>query len=183
MSGGSVTGGTGDVKPQWLTASTPLYASANDYGINTIEVPRIVLGSEGYATVMEILRVDWYLGVGDFTDTTHSLFGYLTTSTSRTQDEAATLVSWQNDLEAPQTFAAALHNVLTSTNGGTTQTLPISINMTDANGNGMLIAADRFFMVTSRVSNVDVGGETVKILYRMVAIDIVEYVGIVQSQS
>lgn len=181
-SGGSLTGGTGDVKPQWLTSTSPFAAGANDYSVQTINVPRIILGQSGVATVMEILRVDWYLGLADLSDEDALYWGFLNTSLTRTQDETSSFATLAEDAADPQTFALAAQDLSFTTSGANSTQIPISLDMTDGNGNGILIATDRLFLVSGTVVNTSVTQATVKILYRMVNVGITEYVGIVQSQ-
>lgn len=178
-SGGSQTGGTGDVKPQFLTVAITAPSAANDFSIATVAVPRIILGGQGIATIMEILRVDWYIGIQDLGDPTSINGAYLSTRALRGQAEAATVTAIAEDFNDPGTFGAALEHHGT---GGHTINLPLSVDLTDANGNGVLIATDKFFATTVNVFGTLPSLGTAKILYRMVNVGITEYVGIVQSQ-
>jgi len=64
-SGGSVTGGTGDIKPQIMTIYTGLN-SANNYITASFVVPVIrPQGNRNKPVIMEILWIDWYLGIED----------------------------------------------------------------------------------------------------------------------
>ncbi len=182
-SGGSLTGGTGDVKPQWLTQTTPLASGVDDYTIAEINVPRVVFSSPGRSTVMEILRVDWYLGILGHSDLDRVMLGTLTTRLSRANSETVTLLTLSADLADPSNFAQAVQNNGLLTSGSISTVQPISISMNDGNGNGMLIATDRIFMMCGEFDNTGSSPHTVKILYRMTEVSIEEYVGIVASQS
>ena len=188
LSGGSATGGSGDLKPQWLTQSTPVPTSGTDYAVTEILVPRQVLAGFGAATVMEILQVDWYLGLADVADSTTIHFGFLGNRLTRGTDDPVSLVSLQNDVADPTNYAFAMWQT-EQFGAGTGAAImnrsywPITVTMNDNNGNGMLIATSRFFMTTGAFGNATAGRGTVKILYRMVNVSLEEYVGIVAQQS
>jgi len=135
------------------------------------------------ATIMEVLGVDWFLGVENLADVTYTDAGFLTTATSRVDGDVCTLVTLAEDAFNPLVFGMAIESVRISTNGGHTTTLPIHIDTTDGNGNGILIATDRLFVVGGNVSGGTAATYICKILYRMVNVGITEYVGIVQSQQ
>jgi len=180
-SGGSLTGGTGDVKPQILTAFVSAPSGLNDYSVARVPVPRIILGSTGAATVMEILRVDWYIAIEDLGELAASYWAFLTTNPARAQDESVTeLANFTQDLRDARTFAAALHD---RTGTSSTFDMPISIDLTDDNGNGVLIASDNIFAISGEFSNGVATAAVAKILYRLTDVGIIEYVGIVQSQT
>ncbi len=180
--GGSQTGGTGDIKPQVMTVTTPPGAGANDFSSVAVTVPRIMMGGRGYTTIMEVLRVDWYPSIENNADLAATYGVYLSTRLIRAQDSAATAGGFAADFSDPTTFANAIliTNLLTS--GANGYHLPISIDMTDNNGNGYLLATDRFFMTSGQVNDAVPSSTICKILYRMVNVGIEEYVGIVQSQ-
>lgn len=183
-SGGSVTGGTGDIKPQIFTISTGTSAAVDDYTVTTFVLPVPRFGTmKTKATIFEILRVDWYLDPQDLPDTSALHFGFLTTSTNRTTGETATAVSNMVDFGDPRSFACIIRRSVLATNGSFSVQMPNSVNLTDDNGNGMLIATDRITIVTAGVGDTTVSDSVAKIYYRMVNVGIAEYVGIVQSQQ
>lgn len=178
---GSYTGGTGDIKPQWLTATSSVIGAVNDYSVAVIDLPVPRFGpSSKTATVTEILRVDWYLNIADAFKDSGGVFGCLDTSTSKVSGEASSLIDNVSQIAKPSTFACAS---LTYLAGGTVAEYPVSIDMTDGNGNGILIAADRLDMVVGYNSNTAFGLSVCKVLYRMVNIGVEEYVGILQAQA
>lgn len=178
-SGGSLTGGTGDVKPQIMTIGLSASAGIDDYSVLEFNVPRIIMGSRDSATVMEILKVWFYVGIQDMQDLTHTVAGYLSTTVLRVQDEAASETTISIDVINPTVFAAAIQH-----RGGVnaTTTWPMEVDLTDNNGNGILVATDRIIATTVMLDNTVVSSSAVKVLYRMVNVGITEYVGIVQSQ-
>lgn len=184
-SGGSLTGGTGDVKPQIFTIDTGIAASTDDYVVNTFNLPIPRFGTmKTKATVFEILAVDWYLNLRNITDDQTIEAGYLTTGTTAHFDgETATQVSIMADVTDPKVFATAILGVGFTSSGQSSQIYLIHINLTDNNGNGVLIATDRLTIVGANVVGTNGGSYTAKILYRMTNVGVAEYVGIVQSQQ
>lgn len=181
-SGGSLTGGTGDVKPQLMTVALPAPSGINDYSVLEFAIPRIIMGARDSATVMEILKVYFYVGLDNLADSSYTMGAFLSTSLIRVQDSTANVATLASDMINPTVFASVVSTVLTTTTGAVTYTMPITIDLTDNNGNGILIATDKIFYTQGMTANILVSTGVVKILYRMVNIGITEYVGIVQSQ-
>ena len=177
-------GGTGDVKPQYLTlASGTMSPDTFDVVQFALPVPRFGT-MKTKATVFELLSVDWYLATQDLTNGLHSDIGYLTTSTNRVDSEPFIIDDMATDLGRPNTFAAVIDNaILLGAAGAKNAQQPQHIDMTDGAGNGILVATDSLTMVTGNVSNATDVVSVVKILYRLTNIGIAEYVGIVQSQQ
>jgi len=149
-----------------------------------LPVPRLGGGTSTTAIVFEVLRLQWYLGLEDMFDVSSSIhFGFLSTATNRVDAETTSLASMVDDAEDPLTigFAAKVSNVVTT--GAHSETMPIVIDMTDGDGNGILIATDRIFIVGGNLSGTVAATYVCNILYRMVEVGIQEYVGIVQSQQ
>ncbi len=186
-SGGSVTGGTGDIKPQIMTVAVDAPAAINNYSIEQFNTPRITRAGGGFgdtfSTVMEILSVDWYLGIEDAADVAEIHSGFLSFRVVRTQNQTATAVTFAADLALSSVFAGVLSFENTLTSGAHSWTMPIHVNLTDNNGNGVLIATDRLFATTGSVQNGIASSGVAKILYRMTNIGLAEYIGIVQAQS
>ncbi len=183
LTGGSATGGTGDLKPQIITATSPIPSGANDFSTVEISVPRIILGQEDRATIMEVLKVWFYVGMRDFADSTATVGAYLTTVALRQTSDTASISEILGDLAAPFVFATVMKQRALTTSGAWPVDNPVTIDMTDSNGNGYLVATDRMFMTSFDVSGTAAQEATVKILYRMVNVGITEYVGIVASQN
>lgn len=183
-SGGSVTGGTGDIKPQQMTVQSTAGA-VDDYGLQQVLLPVPRFGTtRRKSTIFEILKVQyiWAADVG-ISATAQTYFAFLTTGTSRLSGDTSTLATFNDDLGNSRTFAAASYVKDVETSGGYSQKFPIEVDMTDGNGNGFLIATDNFFLVQGAVGNAAAAVVTAKILYRIVNVGLEEYVGIVQSQT
>ncbi len=183
-SGGSVTGGTGDIKPQYLTLNTGVTAT-DDYTVNQVALPVPRFGTmKTMATIMELLSADWYINLVDSNDADKTDFAFLTTSTTRQDADTSTLASAATDVEDPQTFGFVMVNHFQVTAVGISSfSQPIHIDFTDDNGNGILVATDRLFVVGGNVGGTAAGNYTCKLKYRQVNVGITEYVGIVQSQQ
>ncbi len=183
-SGGSVTGGTGDIKPQILTVSTSATAGADDYAVSQVNLPVPRFGTmKTKATVFEVLRIDYYIGMIDATDTQIVSAAYMSTQALRTQNDTCTAATLNADVLDPVVFGFVMWANAITTSGGIVKKFPVSYDFTDQNGNGIIIATDRLFFHVGSVANTNVSTQTAKILYRLVNIGITEYVGIVQSQQ
>ncbi len=174
---GSYTGGTGDIKPQWLTATSSTLSAVNDYSVAVIDLPVPRFGpTQKTATVTEILRVDWYFNLADAAVENSQALGFLDTSTQLVTGAAASFINFAEQLGKPSVICAAY-------DGFGPAHMPMSVDCTDGNGNGILVAADRIDMVVGYMNNTAFGLTVCKILYRLVNIGITEYVGILQSQQ
>lgn len=180
--GGSVTGGTGDVKPQYMTIVVPAAGAINDYQVALFPLPRLILGHVDTATVMEILSVDWYIAMADSTDASAANFAFLSTRAIRSAGDTSTTATFEADMADPGTFAGVFLVQEFVTTGGKAWTMPIHVDLTDNNGNGVLVAVDAIFATSGSVNNTAITTAIAKVLYRMVNVGITEYVGIVQSQ-
>jgi len=132
--------------------------------------------------VFEALWVDWYLGMEDFADASGTRFGCLSTTARRATGDTITLASIVADVADPNVLAPAVDQYNETTSGGQVNHYPIRINLTDENGNGVLVATDRMFLIAGAVAPTLVASTTAKIGYRQVPIGSIEYAGIVQSQ-
>lgn len=110
-------------------------------------------------------------------------FAFLTTSTTRASTDTSTLGTAADDVTEPRTFAFALTEHQQLTSGSSNNSMPIHISLSDQNGNGVLVATDKLFVVGGNVGALTAGSYVAKILYRLVNVGITEYVGIVQSQQ
>ena len=181
--GGSRTGGTGDIKPQIFTGTSGTAGAVDDYVVGSLQLPVPRFGTQrSRATVFEVLSVQWFVGNRD-SDTTATHFAYLSTVALRSDGDTSTDATFVTDIQDPRVFAPVFIDRSFTTSGGSTLISPVQVDLTDKNGNGIIIATDRLF-VTYGNSNGSVASEAVvKILYRMVNVGVQEYIGIVQSQQ
>lgn len=181
--GGSVTGGTGDIKPQILTIQGT-QGGADDYKVTQVNLPVPRFGmSQPKATIFEILKVMWYPGNQDIADLSNYTAAFLaTTDLGRTDGDTSTTGSLTTDQLQTNVISTMSVQRFISTNGGNSVVSPIVDNINDNNGNGVLVATDRMFMVFGTNGATATTTMTCRILYRMVNVGVQEYVGIVQSQ-
>ena len=182
--GGSVTGGTGDVKPQILTLTVDRPAGPDLYAVNQIALPVPRFGTvKDRATVVEILSLDWYINILNQGDANSTDWGFLSTNSARTLTTTSNAASQRADVEDPLTFGMVSYITGLNTNGLLVKSWPLHYDLTDNNGNGMIVATDRIFIVIGNVASGLATTGTCKMKYRLVNVGITEYVGIVQSQQ
>jgi len=177
-------GGFLDINPQQITATTLLPTAADDYHVAQIQLPVARFGtSKTKAWVVEMLSVTWYLSPSAVNGTGYSNWGTLMPIETRVQNATSTLVTAAEDIEDPRTISAVgVHRgVLTS--GAVWFPMQIVEDLTDQEGNGVLVATQQIFMVCGNVGGSGASSSTVKIMYRLKEVGIQEFVGIVQSQQ
>ncbi len=184
LKGGSATGGTGDLKPQILTLSVGT-GVIDDYAVVQIQLPVPRFGpGMSRATITEILKVWFYPAINDLGDVTSSNAMFVaTTNLGRANAQASTLATLAIDFTSTRIIAAQLLTRGISTNGGSVVSLPVTVDLTDQNGNGVLVASDTLFLVVGNVGGTAVATFVAKLLYRTVNVGVTEYVGILQSQQ
>lgn len=184
MSKRRLTGGTGDVKPQILTLTTGNQGGLEDYALSSTALPVPRFGSSrGKATIVELLKVYFYIGLTDIADQDHTTWAFLTTSTNRTNGDTSSLATLVVDIQDPRNFAIAISSAQINTTGASNKDSPQVIDLTDNAGNGVLVATDSITLVHGTVGNTTVTSAEAKLLYRLVNVGVQEYVGIVQSQQ
>lgn len=179
--GESLTGGTGDVNPQYFTLPANTQTAANTYieAVIPTPIPRNRV-SGGKATVMEILKVYFNLPEAD---TNNAAGGSNLVASAHLATRALAAVSFQN----PATFAYREKNMRGAfTAAGTYGTVnhePYEVDLTDGAGHGILVATDNIYFGFNTIGYAGVGSAACKILYRMKNVTVEEYIGIVQSQQ
>lgn len=184
MSKRARTATTGDINPQYLVADVVLPAF-NDYAVGTFNLPVARIGgAKNKAVVFEILGVDYYMGVEDMADTTHSLIAFLSTAPARSNGETSTLATFGVDFARQQNIAPVfMHRGFEGVSGGMVINMPYHVDTTDSSGNGILVGTQSLTLTYGDVDSTLVSSCSVHILYRLVEVGIQEYVGMVQSQS
>ncbi len=177
-------GGTGDLKPQYMTISSDIAAAADDYTSTRISLPVSHFGdAKNRTTIFEILSVEWYLNIIDMVDAANTNVGFLSTTVIRATGTTCTLATLAADVTNPLVIAPALQHTALLTSGVIDHKYPISVDTSDNAGNGILVATDVIFITYGNVGGTAVGRITAKILYRLSQVGITEYVGILQSQQ
>ena len=179
-----MTGGTGDVKPQLMTFQSTGTSATTVYDVSQIQLPVSRIGqSKSRATVFEILKVWWYIGLEDVADAAAYYWAFLTTATNRVTGGTSSLATLGADLNDPRVVSLVHENKTITTSGQIVEMKPVVMDLTDSNGNGVLVATQSLSLVHSGVGQATATNATAKILYRLVNVSIEEYVGIVQSQQ
>ena len=178
----SLTGGTGDVKPQILSVGGVNSAVNLTRQISFANpVPRIG-STPNRATIMEILKV-WFFG-DSVSDQAYEEWAYLSTRGVLADGTASTTL--QGAMIAIQdqgVIAGMTTNYQIITSGAVAGVNPVQIDLTDGAGNGVLIATDNLVFEFGTANAAGTARFLAKILYRLYDASIMEYVGIVQSQQ
>ncbi len=183
LKGGSATGGTGDLKPQILTMSG-LAGAITDYVVVQVQLPVPRFGpGMNKATITEILKVWFYPAIEDLLDDDAVNATIIaTTNLGRANADAVTVGSLATDMQNSNIVAATITMRQLTTSGSAHVIYPLMVDVTDSNGNGVLVAADSIFLIGANIAGTVAGSYTAKILYRTVNVGVTEYVGILQSQ-
>lgn len=186
MSRRSLTGGTGDVKPQLLTLDTPFTTNINRVVAAKVPLPISRIGNKGMkAQILEVLKVWFFPGLDDIEDANNVMAGMLSTKLIFPNESVATTPILASLVREPTVIASFMNRGVFATTGGSQVTYPILIDLTDNAGNGVLVATDNIFITFGFVdiTLLDPIKMSAKVLYRFVNVGIKEYVGIVQSQQ
>lgn len=182
---GSLTGGTGDVSPQFFNmGQTQSAADTTTSGTFPIPIQRL-LGKSGKAQVMEVLKLFWVrtsfpatAAVGESQDT---ITFAVTTSSFGTTAPAS-------GLSDPKVlYLRTDSNRGAFTAGGTYMAEDVNmsgfVDLTDGAGHGVLVATDNLFLQVGSTGTGASNSVSVKLLYRWKNVSVTEYIGIVQSQQ
>lgn len=176
-----LTGGSGDVNPQYLSLPIVNQTVANTYFELAFPtpIPRTRI-TNGRATVMEMLRIMFNLPEAD---TNNIATGSNLVANAHLSTRALAAVSFAN----PAIFAYQEKNMRGAfTAAGTYGTVthePNILDLTDGAGHGILVATDNIYFGVNTIGFLGVAGFACKIIYRMKNVSVEEYVGIVQSQQ
>src|SRR3972149_1303038 len=137
----TLTGGSGDVKPQQITI---IHSSGgpNEFTVSPVLLPisKISAGKDR-ATIIELLKVEFIYPF-------HNRYG----------------------------------SIIGGQSAAVSEELDHIYDLTDGNGNGLLVATDFIYFVTANVGGTGSISAVVKILYRLFEANLTEYIGILQSQ-
>lgn len=179
---GGLTGGSGDVNPQFITNSVT--QSAADTATSTqITLPVQRLPESGAkALVMEVIRVY-------FQFPTFGAFAAAGESTDRMTIALSTknFGTTATDMDEPTVFAIARvvrQGAFTAAGTYGYQEDAIKVwECTDGAGHGILIATDAIYAQCTSTGTGNANQIKFKILYRWKKVSLAEYIGIVQSQQ
>ena len=180
---GKLTGGTGDVNPQWyrgtLTMTAPNIASTLAF---ISPIGKGIAAKTGSATVMEVLKVQFILpilsGVGAGAETVRFRTVGLSTrdhATTHLQGEEPDIIAYHTDSSVGAfTALQGYHLQVWAT---------VEKDLTDGAGHGVLVATDYIYFQGDTDGFAAEGKFSFGILYRFKNVKLVEYIGIVQSQQ
>lgn len=175
-----MTGGTGDIKPQIMVFANAI--AADDYTVvrQVLPVPRFGT-QKSKSTIFEILTLR-YIFSSQGSETGATIWGYMTPTTVIENDDTSNATTFQVDIRSSRNFGFVYWTTNLVTEGGNNTKWPITVDMTDRNGNGFLIATDEMNFVCGN-TGASTGHCRVEVTYRLVNVGLEEYVGIVQSQT
>lgn len=170
-----LTGGTGDVNPQWfkgqVTQTAADTTTSEDYQLPITRIP-----TANRVTIVEVLKViaspetfPWVTAVE-----LQSITLALTTRDFGTTNA-------QLDDSAVIAMKRIGHGVLTS--GGYQCPDTLELDLTDGAGHGLLVATDKLYAQLQSTATTITQKWNFAILYRFKTVGMREYVGIVQSQQ
>lgn len=168
---GSLTGGSGDVNPQWMHLNAS-QSAADTTTTTAFPIPIQRLQNAGRAQVMEILKVMWGLPVAVEAD--NNLSVVLSTSSFGT-----TTASFSNT----RIIDIITRQIAITTSGQVVEYPVVIHDLTDGAGHGILIGTDNLYLQISSASTGGAVAAACKILYRWKDVSTTEYVGIVQGQQ
>ena len=179
--GDALTGGTGDVSPQWLTFNPLVLSAPNTYTETTINLPITRLPvPKGKAMVLELLRAQFQFAA---LDANQAAAGGLISQFVQINPTTQVAINLGN----PATFAqASLISRGAFTAAGSyesTYSGDHQVDCTDGAGHGVLVATDNLFFGANTVGFTGAATFNCKLLYRFKIIKLEEYIGIVQSQQ
>jgi hypothetical protein len=169
-----LTGGTKDVKPQILAfAVTQSGADATTTQAQPLPVLRnFSSGNGSRAQLIEVLKVQFTMPLSAEVDSSSSV--YLSTKNFGTTATNAA---------DPSVFAHTRRQLIITTSGQSYFDLTQYVDLTDGNGNGVLIATDNIYLQLQSATTSLTNSCICRILYRMYGASVTEYVGIVQGQQ
>jgi len=182
----SLTGGSGDVKPQMLARGITQATANTSFSLQIqLPVPRIVPqgGTNQVATIVEVLKVwFWYNATND---QQFQAWSWLSTTSLRGSGLTTITLAAEmlNTFADPAIIAVWSNNSKVTTSGGVNNFYPQMIDLTDGAGNGILVATDSLFFECNTDNSAQIDPFGFRMLYRTYEAGILEYVGIAQSQN
>lgn len=177
----SLTGGTGDVNPQWMSFNA-VQSSADTTTTTSQAIPVQRLPTGGRAQVLELLRarvgITSYTAIASATETIDKRQLFLSTTsfgtTTTNLGDPRVFMGWQDSFHGAFTAAGTYGSVHNDV---------FEVDLSDGSGHGILIATDNIF---AQVASTGIGAvvtANIKLLYRWKNVGLQEYIGLVQSQQ
>jgi len=176
-----LTGGSGDVNPQWLTFNQQNMTLANTYSEGSLNLPiNRFQNPKGRSIVMEMLRVEFGMPTPDVNN---SAGGNILSCAVQLTPSSSVLLNGSDPKNLAQ-YGRLFRGAFTA--GGTYSAIennPEVIDLTDGNGHGVLVATDTLFFGVNTQNFAAPASFTARVLYRFKIVTLEEYIGIVQSQQ
>ena len=169
---GSLTGGTGDVNPQYMHL-TATQSAADTSTTTAFPIPIQRMPDGRTAQVMEILKI-FYTVASPPVETDNNLSIFISTSSYGTT---------ATNYAEPRVFGAYLRFIYITTSGMILNEQPYSQDLMDGAGHGYLVATDNLYVQINSAGTSLANVARIKILYRWKNVHLAEYIGIVQSQQ
>jgi len=170
-----LTGGTGDVKPE--LQSFNVVESANDttttVAVAMPVIPNVLRGNAQRSQVVELLKV-FFIGP----PLLNSAAGNVQITIGTRNAGTTTLNSWD-----PSVLAVYSSSSDFTTSGLADRNRVCCVDLTDGNGNGVLVATANLYAQISGSGTAATNTSGVKLLYRLYDATVQEFVGIVASQQ
>lgn len=180
----ALTGGTGDVNPQWFT--TNAVAITTTYNDVATPIPIQRLATSGRAQVMEILKAYFFptvntaqLNITAGTNSSGRL--YITTRSNGTTEpinQATGGIIVYKGVNIASIAASVSSDI---------EFISEIMDLTDGAGHGLLVATDQIYIggINSAANTPFITSSTwaCRLLYRWKNVSLQEYIGIVQSQT
>lgn len=168
------------MNPQILTAiATTTAANTYTSGQIILPVPRNRVNGDK-VTVIELLKLYWNLGEPDANP---AAAGSVITSLA----QLSTAVLTAHSPQEPRVISAVekiIRGAFTAAGTyGTSYFDPLTIDLTDGQGHGIIVATDFLFLAVTSTGFVGNNSAVIKMLYRFKDVNLAEYIGIVQSQQ
>jgi len=176
-----LTGGSGDVNPQWLTFNPLTLSAANTYTETSINLPiNRFQNPKGRSIVMECLKVEFGMPTAD---SNNAAGGNVLNCQIQLSPSSSSAMN-SSDPKLLAQYSRLFRGAFTA--GGSycfVENNPEQIDLTDGNGHGVLVATDTLFLgaITSNFAAAAQFG--CRILYRFKIVSLEEYIGIVQGQQ
>lgn len=179
----TLTGGTGDVNPQFISG-TAAQSAADTNTTTEINLPiqRIASNAPGQAVIMEVLKI-WVnfpvfnaiATAGETVDVLSLSFATRNFGTAATFISTSSVFAFMENLRSGAFTAAGTFSMI--------QPQTLMWDLTDGAGHGVLVATDSMFVQAQSSGTGNANSFGFKLLYRWKRVSLTEYIGIVQSQS
>lgn len=181
-SGDTLTGGSKDVNPQYMTS--PLLAqTAADVTFQAkmpLPIPRLPT-REGKNLVIELLGAEFFIPGAGLQAGNNAFYTNVTTNPNVPPNSTA---GYLQAIQDPRTLADSFKFVFLFTNVGMTEfPAETQVDLTDAAGHGVLVATDNLYFNLITQNTGSLNQAVVRLEYRWKEVSLVEYIGIVQSQQ